>query len=250
MSTFNINTPKKGWETRWIKEAFGLMVRTPEIIIVMLGVCFAIGYIEGKLMGNDVGPILSDLIILCVMTTIIAAPSLGWFFFHLGKHEGFTAGGFKDYKVSLRAVFEMCGIIIVTMLILSLFTEQGSERTNEHFTINQIMKMGSSTFMMALAACRPSMIMHVCAGMLPGMAYDERSTIASKASLKLYQTHFTIFMGVAILMGINMIASGLAVLALDVFFLYWLYVACREIIGGITGNRETSKARSGVLSAA
>lgn len=255
MSTFSPKTPDPGWEKRWISEALALMRGTPEVLLVTIALSAAGGYIKALAAPERMGLMVSSAVTV-FLACFLFSPLLAWGFFALGRREGYVSGRFTGYNEAAEMSFRT-GIFVLSCfgaawlmtLIVPPPAEAADLRPLKPITASSILYLGADGLAQGFIFGWAGMFRHLTVGMV-GASADENRFISKRAHEKLVSVFPRVTIYAMASFFAVMLLPGWLVMALYLTFFYWLYVSGREIIGGITGNKQASQSRAPVLGAA
>lgn len=253
MSTFSPKTPDPGWERRWVNEAWGLLRDTPEILLVMVGLSAAGGFIKA-VAASDRVDLLTSSIVTIALACFLFSPLIAWGYFALGRREGYVSGRFTGYQEAAEmavrtGLFVLCCFSVIWVLTLMTPATPPEEVRVKPITAWSVLYLGADGLAQGFVFGWAGMFRHLTVGMVGGSP-DENRHISKRAHEKLLSVFPKVTVYAMITFFAVILLPGPVVLALYLGFFYWLYVSGREIIGGITGNRQASESRSPVLGAA
>lgn len=235
MSTFNVNTPKPGWEKRWPREAGELLMRSPGMVAALLAILVATGVAE-EMVRFHVRNFWASSLFEIAKVSFIGAPAVAWFFFQLGRKEGYNHGRFRNYSEAVRATIYVLVIILPLALLFKL-----PPKTHP-VSLWGVIDSADQTLFLAFIWTIPFTFKLLGIAMMGWMSEVERKIIVDKAAAVLMST-----VGLFQMVGLTLFLvflPDIIRLPLMVFIVFWLYVAGREIIGGITGNKQEEKIAS------
>lgn len=236
MTTFTPQRPEDGWARRWPSEAFELMKQTPLTLLVFVVLSLASGFIIEI---SQKGP--TEIFVQCALCVLLICPLFGWLFHSLGKHEGYVFGTFKGHEECMRMIVGPAIFVAVALSVLwfsvGLNAAQAPERPPIRLSdiFDSATSVMSMTFILSYAG-----MFSILAVPMVNMGKLQNEIVAKRAHAKLREVFPSVTMVAFLFDMVPMsLVPSFVHYAVQVFFLYVVYVAGREIIGGITGNKHT-----------
>lgn len=239
MSTFSPQKPAPGWQRRWPAEAFQLMLRTPWVVAVVLAVSLGVGLIDAHITHHR-----SNIIFHAAAILLVGTPLLTWMHYALGKHERYISGPFDHIPTIMRRASSavMALIIIVAFFMFMIPADAQVQNALDRSVLMRAWI--SANFILTTPMFFVYQGMFVLLVIPLVNAGDEQNVIiAQKAHAKLVEVWPRVTLhALLILFLVRPLVPPYLFTPLVIFAYYVIYVAGREIIGGITGNAEESKA--------
>lgn len=239
--------PEKGWETRWVKQALDLLISSPEAVAKFLMGVLLIGIVSpviSEVFPGVIGQIISKSALSCaggfLIIYVISA---------LMQSEGYNPVSNKDgaeaRKDFLSAIFLVVNVIITLAVVLYLarfafgaspvsasIPDRGPAET---FFRNGVYPLYSA--MMAGIFLNPLWVALVPS---QGMRFDGARFTQVKMFMRIRPVWITIAAMILLVPNISIVLPGFVQLFLPLIMIAWLYVAAREVFGGIGSNNTES----------
>jgi hypothetical protein len=245
--------PEEGWQTRWVIQAAGLLVRSPVTIIIGILAMSFMGILESIVGSFTTGiwgyaarsPFTAAIAML--VPVLISAS--------LAIHEGHGIADKDDIKKALftlmKIVFLLEAVLVVVAIALTV---------NKVSLVSGVKLPDRSQIDLAMA----SGVAAVVSGMFTTLIFNPLwSVLVTQIPMDFSQIRMTghqmirkSFSAWSALIFVMMISSQATLLlpapagmAVMIFVCVWLYVAAREIFGGISSNSYSSEAAASPMEA-
>lgn len=232
MSAFEPKTPEPGWQTRWPKEAAKLVFASGPIIVAYLVIMAGVAYLSILPSSH----VLSSLLMI-ILVVLAGGPTTVWFLHYIGRQDVGDMGFSPRYLDLIKVTaISAIGFMIPLMMISILFDTAGS---GEGFKID-IWNRTSTIMLFSYMILHQTLFTPLSRAMTS--EGDAEITIISEKAQARLNSVFPKSQGRLMIFWVLMsvFLPGPALCAMNLFFLFLLYVAGREIIGGITGTKEES----------
>lgn len=239
MTTFSPKTPDSGWERRWPREALTLMKSSPDIILVFLLIALAAGGVKSfvSVMGVGFGPqILVEVFLVCT----VFSPLICWAQFAIGRREGYVQGRFGGYGEGVRISLNTALFVLAITMAFFLTLWGRSLPPPDDLTLRMVVSSSASGLGQGVIFSWAGVFRTLTVGLVNAGMVENR-IIAQKAHNKLTTVFPRVTVCLILVFYTSFLISQLLALVLFVVMLFITYVAGREIIGGITGNKHESE---------
>lgn len=234
MSAFSTNKPEPGWEKRWVREAFSLMVGNAHIILFFMMSCLLGGWLMTLMIGSDI-PALLKYVLRVPFYFAFFSPVIVFTFYLIARSEGYVKGPFKflwdSVQISLFTAV-MCNVVTLPLFLITPLQAQPVSLIS--------VTQNAASVALAFVFGSFGMFRQLATVMVQG-SDDENRFISLSAYEQLKTVYPKITRDLIIMLMFTYVLFFLVALPIYMFFLFWVYVAGREIIGGISGNREKEK---------
>lgn len=174
----------------------------------------------------------------------VGGPLLAWLYHALGKHEKYIYSSFTGYgevmKMSWPAVIII--LILIAILLPGMMSETANAESAYESRLQEVFSNANFIITSPMIFLYQGMFTFLVVSLV-NAGPEENRIIAIKAQDKLKEVlpHIALQSFFALLL-LRIFLPPFVVTGFIIFFYYMIYVAGREIIGGITGNAEESKA--------
>lgn len=236
--------PEDGWQTRWVKEAFRVLTRAPLAMVVILGGIIVLAAITDAVRPFSHGLVIYMIasIVLCVMASVLLSLA-SWL---LAKSENLNIG-WDDFVASAKSfsifvfVVQTCVMGLSVALHLYNMNMVGSAgiplpmRSQEDLFLQKGISPFASAFLAGLIA--NPLWAAICACQPMKFTAMQMATMLMRRKC---HNSFMAIMLVSFMAGLStlVVSSALGILII-IFLTAWLYIAAREIFGGIAKGKET-----------
>ena len=237
MSVFAPQKPSEGWKRRWPEEAANLMRGTAYLLVIFVSVCMVGGFISAIAQEGPLKIFTESL--LCVF---VFCPLISWLFHALGKHEAYVSGRFTGYQECIKLTLFLAIFVAVFLSLLWIGAVSGQVPEDKPvLTLSRVIAEASDGLTMAFIFSYTGMFRLLTVPMVnSGHIHNEIIARRSHDKLKEVFPRVTITTFL-VSMWSEIILPPAVHFVLQVFLLYVIYVAGREIIGGITGNKDVAR---------
>jgi hypothetical protein len=245
--------PEDGWQTRWLTQAAALLLHSPlTILIGFFGVVFCAILAEffSLILPGIWGYVLRTSIICAVGGLVPVAICAS-----LAISEGHGTAKQEDIKDSLKSfmvtVFFLNSLIIsLAVIMLTMQINMGaSVAIPERSEIDTFLNGGIATVSGGLFATLPVNVLWVTLVTQMPMSFSETRMSGFLMIRKNFQSWSAIVIVSMLVLQSTLIMPALLGTACLIFLSAWLYVAGREIFGGISSNRYSLEAKSSLMEA-
>lgn len=234
MSVFAPQRPSEGWQTRWPREAFGLMRQTPHILLVICAVPLSCGFLLEIMPLNTL-----HLFTYGMMLSGVGCPLIAWAFHQMGKHEAYVEGRFTEYGEPVKISIGTALFVMALMSLLWIGVAQGQTEPADALRLGRVFSGATNIITGAIIFSYAGMFRLLVIPMV-NQGQVRNAVLAKQAHNKLREVFPSVsLVCLVVYIVLDRLLPGYVKLPLAILFLYIVYVAGREIIGGITGNRET-----------
>ena len=241
MSTFTPKTPEEGWEKRWPKQAFQLITQTPHLIMAFLGIFAGASLIQCLIFQDltTIGKVVSETVFGDVLATLVFAPVIACWLHYLVRHEGYTKESFGGYAEAVKISFGTCLFLAMFFTALGFIAGFDSETTqSDNPLIYNVLTNIETGMGIAFIASYAGIFRLITVNMMgDAVAENEMASRKAHEAMKRVWPGFMFQITIAFLLTSSILPPYVTI-PLFVFFIYILYVAGREIIGGIKGNKQ------------
>ena len=236
------HTPRKGWQTRWVIQAGGLLLRFPEISII--GICgillCAMVYTGSRSVFADwgyIGIVLSNMItsIPAMLVPVLICAGLGIL-------EGFGIAHRSDIIKSLCVFFIVVLLfnfmVLFTMCFMIFVMNFGETLEFAEIIVDNVLPAGIELIpWVFLFTLLTNVVWVVLITQMP-MSYDDLSHTGLLIVKKCHWPGFVIsIVQINTFVLVRFCPFWIAIPVM-IFVITWLYVAAREMFGGISSNRR------------
>lgn len=253
MTTFSPKTPEPGWEKRWLREAWALVRGTPDILLVIVGLSVAAGLIKALTAADRVGLLMSATVNV-TLACCLFSPLIAWGYFAIGRREGYVSGGFSGYAEAAQMSVRTGLFVLVCFATVWAFSDLVIAETDPEVPVSPItgwsvIRFAADGLAQGFIFGWAGMFRHLTVAMV-GASPEENRIISTRAHDKLKAVFHNVTIHTLFVYFFCIPLPSPIVLVIYLLFFYWLYVSGREIIGGITGNKQTSQVRAAALGVA
>ena len=237
------HAPKQGWQTRWAKQAASLLMQSPlTIIIGFCGIlaCALINNILMQLLPGLAGyiPAASITAAMGGLVPIAICASLGISEKYGIANQSQVISAIKTFVI---AVFTI-NSILVTIAIIILLSGTKPEIPPESKTQAEIFLYGGiRAISAALFTNLPINALWVVLATQMPTPLNQLRISNFHMMQKCFQPWLAIMLVIMLVAQLNLFIPPLAAMAALIFLSAWLYVAGREIFGGISSNKYSIK---------
>lgn len=251
-NSFGPHLPKPGYRTRWPKQALALLGRSPLALIALagLGVLSLVMplLISAALYWVDIPSETIRIVLLMMATPVLAGAMMFSIAIYLREDLGtaLNPGHLNASFPSIMVIIFLIngGLLLLTQLLLPPSSEQvmvsGQETIGSVlFVLLGFLSQTMSSSIVAGAIYSPFLLAGVVGA---GMQPKDVRHIDHTMRHRMYGLHLEIFISIVLLTALAGLLGPFGILV-HAFILAWLYVAAREVIGGISKNtsREAQK---------
>lgn len=247
MSGIDVNIPKAGWQIRWIKQAAALLLRHPLPSAFFFAAISANGFLTSLLLG--LFPSLMGSVLVCAMTTAFGALICVYFMSLLLKTEGYAVVERSDIigpaKQIAAASFVISSIYMTAAAVVVVWRISNDLLPDSNLAAPQ----DPSIAMLALGqhSILSSIVAFMCINpfwpaLIPSLGVNLSGS--THLNMRFMGRARSIWLAVFFVILVTALSSlalpFLISVALTTLLLAWLYVAAREIFGGISSNQDLS----------
>lgn len=251
------NAPLEGWQTRWLKQAIGLLLQTPlAILIGLVGliicaiiediVAFFILGVWGYILKVSITAMFGGLVPITICATLAIAEGHG-----TAKYEDIKSG-LKNYMMIaflLNTLIVFLAVVLQTMQINFEVNLEATSDVMQRTGVDHFLYGGLMSITNGLIITMPVNILWIA--LISQMPMSPRKTLMS--GILLIKKSFNAW-NALILVTLFTTTLTLAIpthfgIMLLIILSAWLYVAAREIFGGISSNRYSMEVRSSLREA-
>lgn len=240
MSSVQVHDPRPGWETRWLRQAGVLAFRNGPLCLALLAMMIVPGFVANRLEIRFVS--LRVLLETAIWTSLVALPFCVWMARAVLRREGYAAPSFGRGDLHaltppmLRSCLAMTFPALIILAIERIAAQPGEAdgylSTLPLLAIPLVLGTRMAMFLMARAA-------------MPDWSAPECDQVAARAAGVFARRVWRPWrVPILVMICLCVVLPFLVAGPLAVFGFFWFYVAAREIIGGVDGNREASSRTS------
>ena len=243
--------PKEGWQTRWVLQSGGLLLRFP--LISIIGIC---GIMLCAMLNAGLMPVFSDWgfvgdvsskIILFFPAMLVPVVICAC----LGISEGHGIASWSDIIKGLWiyivvVFFHNVFVSILAIIMFELSPDESSKLINyrsDDFLFDRsddFLYDGISLISRVFCLTFPFNMFWVALITQMPMSLTDLCKTGSKMSLRCFGPWMVIFVVVMYTMLAVSVLPSILGMVIVIFLNVWLYVAARELFGGISSNRRVS----------
>jgi hypothetical protein len=240
--------PEPGWETRWIKQALGLLAASPDAVSRFLFSVFAL-----SVASPFVAAAFPGLVGHVLATSLVSSGGAFlaiWVISALMRSEGYPTvsktemtPGRNDF---LSAVF-LVNTVIVTISVMMYLSRalSGADPVSASLPEKSLLDvmLWSGLFPVHSALVAGIVLNPLWVALIPAQGYrfDAARITQMKMATRIKGVWAAICVVLLVFANVSMVLPGALALVLTIVLIAWLYVAAREIFGGITSNKTGSE---------
>lgn len=239
--------PEPGWETRWIKQALSLLASSPDAVSKFLFGVLALGAVSPVLtfaFPGFVGHVLATSLISAAGAFLAI-----WVISALMRSEGYPTVSRTDMICGrndfLSGVFLVNTVIVTVSVVIYLSrVSAGAAPVSASLPEKALfdMMIWSGLFPVHSALVAGIVLNPLWVALIPAQGYrfDAARFTQMKMATRIKGVWSAICAVLLIFANVSMVLPGSLSLVLTIVLIAWIYVAAREIFGGITSNNVQS----------